>query len=40
MLELAPGGQVVVRHKRLADEINAQWIDSYLRRRQSGPDRA
>lgn len=30
-LELAPGRQVVVRHKRLADGTNARWIDSYLR---------
>jgi LPS sulfotransferase NodH len=39
-LELAPGRQVVVRHQRLADEINAQWIDSYRRRKQDGPERA
>lgn len=39
-LELAPGRQVVVRHKRLADEINAQWIDSYLRQKQDGQQRA
>jgi len=39
-LELAPGRQVVVRHKRLADELNAAWIDGYLREKRDGPDRA
>jgi LPS sulfotransferase NodH len=39
-LELAPGRQVVVRHRRLADEISAQWIDSYLRQQKDGPELA
>jgi LPS sulfotransferase NodH len=39
-LRLAPGRQLVVRHKRLADEISSQWIASYLSQRQDGRDLA
>jgi LPS sulfotransferase NodH len=28
-LDLPVGREIVVRHRRLADELNAQWIDSY-----------
>ena len=28
-LELPPGRKIQTRHKRLADELNAQWIDRY-----------
>lgn len=28
-LGLPAGGEIVVRHRRLADELNAQWIDRY-----------
>jgi trehalose 2-sulfotransferase len=28
-LDLPAGREIVVRHKRLADKLNAQWIDAY-----------
>ena len=28
-LELPPGRKIQTRHRRLADELNAQWIDRY-----------
>jgi len=28
-LDLPAGGEITVRHKRLADDLNAQWIASY-----------
>ncbi len=28
-LELPPGLEIVARHRRLADELNARWIDRY-----------
>jgi LPS sulfotransferase NodH len=30
-LDLPAGREITVRHKRLADELNAQWIESYRR---------
>ena len=30
-LELPAGCEITVRHKRLADELNARWIESYRR---------
>jgi LPS sulfotransferase NodH len=40
-LDLAPGREVTVRHKRLADELNAQWVESFrlreARERQGSP---
>jgi trehalose 2-sulfotransferase len=35
-LELPPGRTIVARHRRLADEINSQWIDRYRRERAEG----
>ena len=31
-LDLPAGREITVRHKRLADELNARWIESYRRR--------
>ena len=31
-LDLPAGREITVQHKRLADELNAQWIESYRRR--------
>ena len=28
-LELPPGRELIVQHRRLADELNAQWIARY-----------
>jgi LPS sulfotransferase NodH len=28
-LELPAGREILARHRRLADELNAQWIDRY-----------
>ena len=28
-LQLPPGGEIRIRHRRLADQLNAQWIDRY-----------
>ncbi len=28
-LDLPAGGEITVRHERLADELNAQWIEGY-----------
>jgi LPS sulfotransferase NodH len=28
-LDLPPGRAIVGRHRRLADEVNAQWVDRY-----------
>jgi LPS sulfotransferase NodH len=31
-LDLAAGRDITVRHKRLADELNTRWIETYRRR--------
>jgi LPS sulfotransferase NodH len=40
-LDLPPGREITVRHKRLADELNTRWIESYrldeARERQGRP---
>jgi len=30
-LDLPAGREITIRHKRLADELNARWIESYHR---------
>jgi LPS sulfotransferase NodH len=39
-LELAPGRRLVVRHRRLADQISAQWIHRYVSQQENRSDRA
>jgi LPS sulfotransferase NodH len=40
-LDLPAGREITVRHKRLADELNARWVESYrlheARERQGRP---
>ena len=31
-LDLPAGREITARHRRLADELNARWIESYRRR--------
>jgi LPS sulfotransferase NodH len=37
-LDLPSGREITVRHKRLADDLNARWIESYRRHEGTGTD--